>query len=219
MRKPSQSEMPIQSRDREENQTGKPARKVAERPAWPTNSISNHIIPHVLAMCVIMATGQTAHALTFTLNTGYGTGSGTLTLEDTGHTDPTGGLEEYVVTGITGTFDSQTITGIDWNYGNPDNTIETATNGNILVDTLGISFDTGSTSSYLIQDDTGGFLTDLGAADVIYGPSGKSSVTSFTASAPTTPVPFQAPLADAIPVIGSVLVLGALRKVRTFKNA
>ena len=46
------------------------------------------------------------------------------------------------------------------------------------------------------------------------------AITRITASESTsTPVPFQAPLADAIPVIGSVLVLGALRKVRNFKKA
>jgi len=74
-----------------------------------------------------------------------------------------------------------------------------------------VSFDT-SNNQYNIYFDTG---SGFGPAEEIETNSAITSVTSFT----ETQVPFQAPLADAIPVIGSVLVLGALRKVRNFKKA
>jgi len=219
MRKPSQTEPPIQSRDTEENPTGNPPRKLAERPTLTMKWKCNHIIPHLLVVCMIMVPEYSAHALTFNLTTNDGTGTGTLTTVATGTTDSSTGLTEYEVTDISGTFDSQTITGIGVIY-QPSNLIEIASNGTIQVDGIGLEFATASSGDYLIYNDTTPSDASFAPADLVYnaGP-GNEAVTSFTSTAPTTPVPFQAPLADAIPVIGSVLVLGALRKVRNFKKA
>jgi hypothetical protein len=220
MRKPSHSEAPIQSMYQVETQTDPPTPYNTERPNPSKKAKGYNILPQLIAMCVIMAYQPSANALTlsFTLTTGAGTGTGTLTYGDTGTQDPSDGYTEYALTEITGTYVTQAITGVDpQNYDGADNRIELAPNGNILVDDNGISFDTDNGQYnvyyYSLQNSYGipGTLVDTVGSS--------THVSSFTASSPTTPVPFQAPLADAIPVIGSVLVLGALRKVRTFKNA
>jgi len=133
MRKPSQTETPIQSRDMEENQTGNPPRKRAERPTPTEKRKRYNIIPHLIALCVIMATEHSAYALNFNLNTGNGTGTGTLTVLGIG-TDPNDGDPEYDLYAVSGTFDGLNITGIDTGFESPDNQIEIDSNGNILVD-------------------------------------------------------------------------------------
>jgi hypothetical protein len=168
---------------------------------------------------VILATNRSAYALSFNLQTGIGDGTGTLTLTDLMYTDPKDGYSEYEVTAISGTFAGQTITGIEPGITtDADNYIEIDPNGNILTDQYGMGFDT-SRDEFVVYTDKNGFAQP----DILYEfskPYASPQVTSFTETASTsTPVPFQAPLADAIPVIGSVLVLGALRKVRNFKKA
>jgi hypothetical protein len=220
MRKPSHSEAPMPIMYQVETQTDPPTPSNTERPNPSKKAKGYNILPQLIAMCVIMAYQPSANALTlsFTLTTGAGTGTGTLTYGDTGTQDPSDGYTEYAISEITGTYDTQAITGVDpYNYDGADNRIELAPNGNILVDDNGISFDTTNAEYnvyYESQDNA------YGSPGTIVSPTETSaSVASFTVSSPNTPVPFQAPLADAIPVIGSVLVLGALRKVRTFKNA
>jgi len=216
MRKPIHSETQIQSKYQVETQTDPPNPYNTERPNPTKKPKRYNIIPHLIALCVIMANEPSAYALSFNLNTGDGTGMGTLTIVDTGTQDSSDGYTEYDVSAITGTFDTQTITGIDPVFASPDNLIEIDTNGNILVDSNGLSFDTANNGIYNIYQNGIGYGP---AANIENESYTFNSVTSFTGPAPTTPVPFQAPLADAIPVIGSVLVLGALRKVRNFKKA
>jgi len=202
----------------DETQTDPPTPYNPERPNPTMKANRYNIIPQFLALCVLMANVPTASALSFNLNTDDGTGTGTLTLDDTGTQDASDGYTEYELTSITGTFDAQAITGVDTKYGSPDNRIELDPSGNLLVTDNGISFDTANNGEVNIYHNGDGY----GQADTIAAyPSFNypAHVTSFTVSAPNTPVPFQAPLADAIPVIGSVLVLGALRKVRNFKKA
>jgi hypothetical protein len=214
-RNPSITESHIQSKYLVETQTDPPNPDNPERPNPTMKAKRYNLIPQFLVVCVIMAYAPTAHALSFTLNTAEGTGTGTLTIVDTGTVDSSDGYTESAISAITGTFNADAITGVDTDYGTPDNLIEIDPSGNILVDGSGISFDTANTEVINIYHDSG----DFGSATSIDDTGTYALVTSFTGSAPNTPVPFQAPLGDAIPVIGSVLVLGALRKVRNFKKA
>jgi len=226
MRKPSQTETSIQSWYTEENQTGNRPRKLAERPTPTKKRKRYNIIPHIIALSVILATNRSAYAisLSFNLNTDLGdVTNGTLTLTDNGPDQGGDGFENYVVEDITGTIDGTPIKGVDPNFFVVDNQVEVDASSQILTDGEGIGFDDSSNDHYEILYGGVG-AGQYGPPDGIYefpegGTFTTGGVSSFTESAPTTPVPFQAPLADAIPVIGSVLVLGALRKVRNFKKA
>jgi hypothetical protein len=198
-RKPIHSETPKQSRAQEENQTDHPNRNQAESPNPTKNPKRYNLIPHLIALCVILATNRSAYALSFNLNTDIGDiTNGTITLTDNGP-DPRGGpYENYVVDAISGTFDGQTISEASETYfGGAVNSIEIDSSGNILVTGQGISFVTNS-DEFTIFSDEGTYDSPYALATGIYQSSNSSSVNaqSFT----ETQVPFQAPQADAIPL-------------------
>jgi len=221
MRKPNDAEKPKQSKAQEANEASPRTRKQAESPNRTKTPKRIHIIPLFIALSVLVATNRTASAISmsFNLYTDKGNGSGTLTLSDSGADPNDDGYEVYAVDGIAGTFAGQPITGLDDGTFIEDNLVEVDDSGEILTDSEGIGFNTGSPPAdpytYDLHNNTNGFAITEGlyytdATGIDYG---GGIVTSFTQ------IPFQAPLADAIPVIGSVLVLGALRKVRNFKKA
>jgi len=177
-----------------------------------------------------------AEALVFDWNvTGGGgvsfTGSGTITVAGTG---PVLYNTPYTITAATGSVsyndgianDSVSNATITWpGSQSSTQTFETDAQGDFLLQSSGrttiFAFDAGGDTWTITSSSTGPLDTAYVEPTFVTheGPGQNPTITAATLSVESAPVPFEVPGGASIPAVGTLLALGVMRKVRTFKKA
>jgi len=184
-----------------------------------SNFLHSRILPLVLgSAAVVLASNAPARALTWNwsvADSSGGSGSGTFTTTGTTAIANT----QYTVTGVTGTYNGQTLSSTPGTYLGPDNILEWDGSSGFLTDHNGITVN-GTSNDLNIYSTSASTTTFDPINTVIYSTNfSKYSLTSANLTpVSSSAVPFEVPSGATIPALGSLLTLGVMRKARKFTS-